>query len=178
MLFNWHPSISVKQGNDIESIQKRACRTILGGDFTSYNEALVSCGLDSLLERKVAHCHRFAEGLPGNDISASSNWGLLSSVMPLFYITFWLRDFYFVKIAVCPQSNRLSSIMFSRVPLHFSNILVYSIVLVIVEHGTFVKKHTQICTPGFILLGLKFILSLVCMQIRSLIFRNMEIYVS
>ncbi len=63
----WHPSISVKQGNDIESIQKRACRTILGGDFRSYNDALVSCGLDSLSDRRVEHCRRFAEGLPNND---------------------------------------------------------------------------------------------------------------
>jgi hypothetical protein len=63
----WHSSISVKESSHIESIQKRACRIILGADYNSYHEALDTCDLDSLHDRRVEHCRRFAEGLPNND---------------------------------------------------------------------------------------------------------------
>ena len=63
----WHSSISVKESNDIESIQKRACRIILGGDYKSYDDALAACDIDSLHCRRVEHCRRFAEGLPKNE---------------------------------------------------------------------------------------------------------------
>ena len=67
----WHSSISIKQAKELESIQKRACRTILGGDYTSYHDALLSCKLDSLSDRRVQHCRRFAEGLPENERTQS-----------------------------------------------------------------------------------------------------------
>ena len=59
----WHSSLTAKQCNDIESIQKRACRTILGRQYLSYNDALDSCKLDTLSGRRDSHCRRFAEGL-------------------------------------------------------------------------------------------------------------------
>ena len=63
----WHSGISAKQTKDIESIQKRACRIILGNSYESYDEALESCQLHSLSERREEYCRRFAEGLSNNE---------------------------------------------------------------------------------------------------------------
>ena len=52
----WHSTISVKQSRDLESIQKRACRTILGNKYESYDDALDSCHFDTLSERREKHC--------------------------------------------------------------------------------------------------------------------------
>ena len=67
----WHSSITFKQSRDIESIQRRACRIILGNSYESYVEALGTCQFDSLFERRENHCHRFAEGLPHNERTKS-----------------------------------------------------------------------------------------------------------
>ena len=43
----WHSGLTDKQANDLERIQKRACRTILGfKKYTTYRDALDSCGLN------------------------------------------------------------------------------------------------------------------------------------
>ena len=44
----------------LESIQKRACRINLGGEYNSYEEALTSSDFVSLLDRRVEHCRKFA----------------------------------------------------------------------------------------------------------------------
>ena len=67
----WHSTISVKQSKDLESIQKRACRTILGNKYESYDEALGSCHFDTLSGRREQHCRKFAEGLPKNERTKS-----------------------------------------------------------------------------------------------------------
>ena len=67
----WHSSITSKQSNGIESIQKRACMTILGKSYISHNAALETCQLGSLSERREEHCRRFAEGLPHNERTQS-----------------------------------------------------------------------------------------------------------
>ena len=67
----WHSSITFKQSRDIESIQRRACRIILGNSYESYVDALGTCQFDSLFERRENHCHRFAEGLPNNERTKS-----------------------------------------------------------------------------------------------------------
>ena len=41
----WHSGLTSKQSNDLEKIQNRACKTILGINYNSYREALDSCGL-------------------------------------------------------------------------------------------------------------------------------------
>ena len=51
------------QSKMLEQLQRRACRIVLGRNFTSYSEALGVCDLDSLYDRRVDHCLRFAEGL-------------------------------------------------------------------------------------------------------------------
>ena len=62
----WHPSITLKQSNDIERIQKRACRTILGHNYFSYDQATVSCNFDILSDRREQLCLNFAQDLSSN----------------------------------------------------------------------------------------------------------------
>jgi len=62
----WHPSITSKQSNDIERIQKRACKTILGFNYTSYNDAVTSCNLNYLDSRREELSLKFAKDLSSN----------------------------------------------------------------------------------------------------------------
>ena len=62
----WHSSLTLKQNKDIERIQKRACRVILGHNYTSYDDAISSCNLDYLDVRREKLCLKFAEGLSSN----------------------------------------------------------------------------------------------------------------
>ena len=68
----WHSSISAKQINDIESMQKRACRIILGNSYNSYCEALEICKFQSLSERREDHCRKFAVGISNNEVPPPS----------------------------------------------------------------------------------------------------------
>ena len=63
----WHSGLTTKQSNDLEKIQKRACKTILGIKYNSYREALDSCGLKSLHDRRDDHCRKFASRLVDNE---------------------------------------------------------------------------------------------------------------
>ena len=56
----WHGSITAQQAQQLERIQKRACRIILGPTYTTYTEALASTGLQSLEERRYHLCAQFA----------------------------------------------------------------------------------------------------------------------
>lgn len=59
----WHPGLTDKQHQSLERIQKRACRIILGGDYSSYQEALVACELPDLRSRRDKICLDFANKL-------------------------------------------------------------------------------------------------------------------
>ena len=63
----WHSGLTFKQAGDIERIQRRACRTILGHQFISYTNALEMCDIIKLCDRRVAHCLKFAKGLSDNE---------------------------------------------------------------------------------------------------------------
>ena len=62
----WHSGLTHKQACDLERIQRRACRTILGSQFTTYTESIKQCNLERLSERRVDHCLKFAKGLVDN----------------------------------------------------------------------------------------------------------------
>ena len=68
----WHSSISVAESSKIESIQKRALRIILGGDFTCYSDALESLKIPSMYQRRKSLCLKF-----GNSILASPKFRYL-----------------------------------------------------------------------------------------------------
>ncbi|KAI8516980.1 hypothetical protein Bbelb_055610 [Branchiostoma belcheri] len=48
----WHAGLTTQQRTRIETIQKRACRTILGSDYTSYTEACRALDLPTLDSRR------------------------------------------------------------------------------------------------------------------------------
>ena len=62
----WHSGLTCKASGDIERIQRRACRTILGHQFTTYSESITRCNLIKLSDRRVDHCLSFAMGLQDN----------------------------------------------------------------------------------------------------------------
>ena len=59
----WHSSISVADSDKIERIQKRALRIILGGDYTSYSDALESLNIPSMHQRREKLCLKFANSV-------------------------------------------------------------------------------------------------------------------
>ena len=59
----WHPGLTTKLRDCIENVQRRACRIMLSKNFTTYSAALNLFGLDSLSNRRVEHCRKFAKGL-------------------------------------------------------------------------------------------------------------------
>ncbi len=62
----WHSGITSKQSYEIERIQKRACKTILGHRYSVYEDALSDCQLEPLDDRRTAQCLKFASGLADN----------------------------------------------------------------------------------------------------------------
>ena len=57
----WHGSINAHQTQQIERIQKRACRIILGSTYALYTDALALTGLQMLEERRLHLCTQFAK---------------------------------------------------------------------------------------------------------------------
>ena len=58
----WHSSISKKNENDIERVQKAALRIIMKKKYKSYEDALTTLKLKSLKERREHLCFKFAKG--------------------------------------------------------------------------------------------------------------------
>ena len=57
----WHSGLTIKQSNQIESIQKIAFKMILQKDYTSYSEACEKFSTISLKERRIKLCLKFAK---------------------------------------------------------------------------------------------------------------------
>ena len=56
----WHDCLTEEQSKKLESIQKRACRIILGAKYNSYTEALDLNGLQTPSNRRIQLCTKFA----------------------------------------------------------------------------------------------------------------------
>ena len=56
----WNPGLTSMQVARLERVQKRALRTILKGQYTSYESALQLTGLKSLKDRREDLCLKFA----------------------------------------------------------------------------------------------------------------------
>ena len=54
-------SITLEEKENIERVQKVACRIILKDSYIDYNHALAYFGLESLSERRAALCQKFAK---------------------------------------------------------------------------------------------------------------------
>ena len=61
-----HSRLTCKHTGDIERIQRRACRTILDHQFTTYSESITRWNLIKLSDRRVDHCLSFAMELEVN----------------------------------------------------------------------------------------------------------------
>ena len=59
----WHPRLTVHENLALEWIQKRACRIIVGKDYTTYHEALELCKLQDLNGRREQLCLSFFNSL-------------------------------------------------------------------------------------------------------------------
>ncbi len=59
----WHTSVSKAQSDQLELVQKWACRIIMAQRYTSYRAALETLGLVSLHERREQLLVRFGKSL-------------------------------------------------------------------------------------------------------------------
>ena len=57
----WHFNITQAESNDIDRVQKIACRIILNDNYKSYESALEQIELQTLKDRRTMLCKRFAE---------------------------------------------------------------------------------------------------------------------
>ena len=57
----WHSSLTMKERNDLERVQKSALRVILGDKYISYKNALNVMRMDSLEMRRQNICLKFAK---------------------------------------------------------------------------------------------------------------------
>ena len=48
----WNSSLTLQQTKTIEQVQRRACRIVVGHNFSSYNKALSDCEIESLATRR------------------------------------------------------------------------------------------------------------------------------
>ena len=60
----WHSSLTSNQTHQLERVQKRALRIILGTDYISYANALDVCDVDRLSARREQYSLKFAQSLP------------------------------------------------------------------------------------------------------------------
>ena len=56
----WHSGLTKKQRNNIDRIQKIAFRIILGQQYQTYDLALKALGAETLFQRRVKLCKKFA----------------------------------------------------------------------------------------------------------------------
>ncbi|CAH1266934.1 Hypp3636 [Branchiostoma lanceolatum] len=59
----WSPGLTSTQAKQLENIQRRACRTILGKHYNSYPEACTQLNLPSLVSRHEQLCRKYGRGL-------------------------------------------------------------------------------------------------------------------
>ena len=57
----WYSSITNEEREDIERVQRVACKIILKDEYQSYNEALEKLNLQNLSDRRQMLARRFAE---------------------------------------------------------------------------------------------------------------------
>ena len=57
----WHFNITQAESNDLERVQKVACKIILKDQYASYESALTMLNLQNLSDRRLMLCKRFAQ---------------------------------------------------------------------------------------------------------------------
>ena len=64
----FHSSLTVEQNNNLEKIQRRVCKIILGPSYITYSNACQVCNLPTFEERRLALCRKFAKSLSNHSI--------------------------------------------------------------------------------------------------------------
>ena len=64
----WGSSLTLENKNDLERLQKTFCKLVLEEDFSTYNEALLTLGLQKLTERRQKLTLDFAKRSISDDI--------------------------------------------------------------------------------------------------------------
>ena len=57
----WHSSLTQENRDDLERIQKSAIRIIIGKHYLNYKDGLKKVGIDSLEDRRITLCTKFAK---------------------------------------------------------------------------------------------------------------------
>ena len=68
----WDSSLTQKDRDNIERVQKNALRTILKGSYTTYENALELIDLETLEERRYTLCLKFAKKCQKNSYASES----------------------------------------------------------------------------------------------------------
>ena len=55
----WHSTLTAQQCSDIENVQKLCMKIILGADYSTYEQALQTCHLETLSTRRESRCMKF-----------------------------------------------------------------------------------------------------------------------
>ena len=58
----WFSSISQEESDDLEAVQKTACKLILNNNYTTYDDALRKLKLETLKDRRQKIAEKFAIG--------------------------------------------------------------------------------------------------------------------
>ena len=66
----WHSSLSKENSDDIERVQKSVLRTILGEDYTTYEDALETLMLAKLSDRREKLSLKFAKNCANNELTS------------------------------------------------------------------------------------------------------------
>ena len=66
----WHHTITQEETEDLERVQKVALKMILKENYTNYDDALDSVGLENLQSRRIILCLKFAKGCLKNKKTA------------------------------------------------------------------------------------------------------------
>ena len=64
----WHSSLTQQNIEDLDRVQKSACKIILNNKYESYDKALISLNLEKLSERRQKLCKDFAVKADRNKI--------------------------------------------------------------------------------------------------------------
>ena len=59
----WHFAITEEENNELERVQKVACKVILDSEYTDYETALEILSLEKLRDRRDQLCLRFAKNV-------------------------------------------------------------------------------------------------------------------
>ena len=76
----WHGTITLTEQQDIERIQKSVAHIILGDEYVSYKQALLTLNLESLQSRRGKLCLNFAKKAEKHD--KFKNWFKVSEAKP------------------------------------------------------------------------------------------------